>query len=623
MRVGDPRVLTVPAGVTAELARAGDLALSELVERALELARNAHPAAPGVWRLAAHACDHDTDAALRARIDEGLAAALTVSDNDESQALLARAVEAREQLADPLALAVARGRHALAAAVGGHDAAVAVLHDVAPVIDTHGTAEDRVVHLRRRAWASLLTAHTEDERALGVALLYHAEAAASAISCHSEVLASQAMLLELAPPTDADERIQAWQQHVEQLREHEWWWRLGAACLRLGQEQVVAGVDPDDADEVLALLADAIRYGLEWGETEVAAHAMYLRARLLVDVQRPDEARVAAFSAVVRAAEIGNDELAACARLELGAAYGAFGQYGPAKEILNTAIAATDPSDVQNLVRAGELMGSTVLAEGDAIGAAAHFDAASERAERGGELASAAQTAQLAAQALSQAGDAARAVIGYRRAMDLFAQAELWERALAAQRLQADALSTAGRLDEAVSVLDAAVDELDPSWRRAELEDHAARLLAKAGRGADALARAGRAAALHEAEGRNGDAAYAAALAAQITLVLLADPVAAEESALRAVRFAAQSDDDDEAGVEASSTLARVLDALAAPGAVPPPAAPVPAAPVPAAPVPAAPAAAAPAPEPHVKPGPSPRLSPRPSPRPRPVPEAQ
>ncbi|MCW2631107.1 MAG: hypothetical protein JWR88_69 [Pseudonocardia sp.] len=573
MSAGDPRGRTVPAWVTAELARAAELPLPELMECAAELARDAHPAAAAVWRLAARACagdaDSATDVALRARIDEGLGAALTISGNAESRALLARAVTAREQLGDPLALAVARGRAALSAAVGGDEAAAAVLHDIAPVIETHGTAEDRVVHLRRRAWATLLAAHTEDNRALGVALLHQAQAAATAISCHREVLACQAMLLELASPPDAGERIEAWQQYVDQLRDQQCWWRLGAASLRLAQERVVAGVDPDDADDaadVLKLLVDAVRYALEWGEPAVAAQAMYLRARLLVDLQRPDEARIAAFSALVRAAEIGDDQLAARSRLELGAAYGALGEFGAAKEILNTAVAATDPSDLQSLVRAGQLMGSTVLAEGYPIAAAVQFDAASDRAERGGELASAAQTAQLCAQALEQAGDIAQAVVSFGRAAELFARAQSWDRALTVRHLQADALVRAGRPDEAISALDAPLDGLDPSWGRANLEEHAARLLAEAGRGKQALARAETAEALLEAVGDSGGAACAAALGAQISLVVLADPVAAEESALRAVQLAAQSD-DDEAGLEVSRTLAKVLDALAVPDA--------------------------------------------------------
>jgi hypothetical protein len=160
------------------------------------------------------------------------------------------------------------------------------------------------------------------------------------------------------------------------------------------------------------------------------------------------------------------------------------------------------------------------------------------------------------------------AASAYVRAARLFIAAEEGQGAVRMYRAQAAALTDAGRFDEALAALAQAGnaaeelapgDDVNPAWERAEVDDQSARVLAVAGRGVEAVHRALSAEQRHMEAGAHSDAAYAAALAAQVTLDLLEDAAAAEPVARRALAHA-EAAEDESVLAAAAVTLAEVLD---------------------------------------------------------------
>ncbi len=559
----------LPVGVAAELIGAEGLALKALVTRAEELGVIGHPAAGALWRrvdeLAGPACAPR----IRAAIDDGLGRDLASTDPFTSRTLLLGVVDRWSTLGDPRKLAVARSRAAVAAALAGeHDEAVAESSDAGTELARHGTAMERLHHRHRCAYIRLATAADDAGRAEASRLFHDHAAYADALGAVADMTQSRIILLDrLNEPSDVDEVAQAWAECGVAAREvgREWW--LPHIAVRLAQARLAAGWFPDRFDDVLAPLAAAVRSGDEWGEPRTAAYARYLTGELLAEAERYADALDPAFDAVVRAEDAGVESLVTDARALLGSVYHELDRDHEAVEFLESALPELSEHDHGALYRVRYRLGVSLRRLGEHREAAEHLNVASEIAERAGIAASAAHAANLVGVALEPV-DPATSATAYERAARLFAAADEEQGAIRMQRARAAVLAESGRYDDALAALELAAqaadvltpsDGVDPGWERAEIDDQSARVLAVAGRAIEAVHRALSAEQRHQEVGAASDAAYAATLAAQVTLDLLEDAEAAEPVARRALAHADISG-DDQARSAAVSALADVLD---------------------------------------------------------------
>jgi len=565
-----PGVLpAAPIGVAAELIGAEGLDLAALAGRAEELATIGHPAAGALWRRAADLTGPDTDPRLLAAIDDGIGRDLASTDPFGSRELLGRAVERWVEIGDPRKLAIARSRAAVAAALAGeHDEAIAEAAAAGSVLADIGTALEQLHHEHRCAYIRLAVAADDPGRAEAAALFRAHAAHATALGATADATQSRIILLDrLDEPSDPDSAAVAWQDCAEIARVigRDWW--LPHLSVRLAQARLTAGWFPERLEELLAPLADAVRHGDEWGEARSAAYASYLRAELLAEAERYEEARGPAFDAVVRAEDTGTAGLITDSRALLGAVYHELERDHEAIQFLEAALPELAEHDHAALYRVRYRLGVSFRRLGEYRDAATHLAVASEIAERAGVAGSAAHAANLVGVALEQVEPVA-AASAYARAARLFADADEDQGVVRMHRAQAAALAEATRFDEALAALAEAAtaaealspsEDVDPRWERAEVDDQSARVLAVAGRGVEAVQRALSAEQRHREVGAHSDAAYAATLAAQVTLDLLEDPAAAEPVARRAAAHAAASEDDS-ARTAAAVALADVLD---------------------------------------------------------------
>jgi tetratricopeptide (TPR) repeat protein len=558
-----------PIGVAAELIGAGGLGLSALAARAEELAAIGHPATATLWRQVAELAGPDADQRLLAAVDDGIGRDLAGTDPFGSRERLVQAVRRWEEIGDERKLAIARSRAAVAAALtGDHDEAVAESAVAGLVLDEIGTPLERLHHQHRRAYIRLAIAADDAGRAEAAALFRGHAARATELGATADAAQSRIILLDrLDEPADPDEAAQAWQECAETARTvgREWW--LPHISIRLAQSRLAAGWYPDRLEAVLAPLADAVRFGDEWGEYRSAAYASYLRAELLTEAERYEEARGFAFDAVVRAEDTGSDGLSTDARVLLGSVYHELERDHEAIQFLEAALPSLAETDHAALYRVRYRLGASFRRLGEYRDAATHLAAASEIAEQAGVAGSAAHAANLVGVALEEVEPVA-AASAYARAARLFADAEEEQGVVRMHRAQAAALAGASHYDDALEALQQAAiaaeallpaEGVDPGWERAEVDDQSARVLAVAGRGVEAVQRALSAEQRHREVGAHSDAAYAAALAAQVTLDLLEDPAAAEPVARRAVAHA-DAADDESARAAAAVSLADVLD---------------------------------------------------------------
>jgi tetratricopeptide (TPR) repeat protein len=563
------RAEAVPVGVTAELIGAEGLDVTALAAHAEELALIGHPATGALWRRVAELAGPDADPALLAAIDDGIGRDLAGTDPFGSRERLVRAVERWAAIGDERKLVIARSRAAVAAALAGaHDEAVAECEAAGAVIAELGTPTDQLHHRHRWAYVRLASAVDDAGRAEAAALFREHAALADELGATADAAQSRIILLDrLDEPSDPDAAAAAWQDAVETARAvgREWW--LPHLSIRLAQSRLAAGWYPDRLDAVLATLADAVRYGDEWGEDGSAAYASYLRAELLTEAARYDEARGPAFDAVVRAEDTGAPGLVTDARILLGTVYHELERDHEAVQFLETALPALPEDDHAALYRVRYRLGVSLRRLGENRDAATHLAVASEIAERAGVAGSAAHAANLVGVALEQVEPVAAAT-AFARAARLFVAADEELGAVRMHRARAATLAEAGHYDDALTALtDAATaadalepaEGVDPRWERAEVDDQSARVLAVAGRGVEAVQRALSAEQRHREVGAHSDAAYAAALAAQVTLELLEDAAAAEPVARRAVAHA-EASDDESARTAAAVVLADVLD---------------------------------------------------------------
>jgi tetratricopeptide (TPR) repeat protein len=337
--------------------------------------------------------------------------------------------------------------------------------------------------------------------------------------------------------------------------------------VRLAQARLADGAFPDRLEEILAPLADAVRFGDEWGEPRSAAYARYLTAELLAESERYADACGPAFDAVLRAEDTALTPLITDARALLGSIYHELERDHEAVQFLETALPELPDHDHAALYRIRYRLGVSLRRLDEHRDAATHLAVASEIAEQAGITGSAAHAANLVGVVLEPV-DAEMSASAYERAARLFAAADEPQGTVRMHRARAAVLAQASRYDDALAALTQAAqaadvlepaEGIDPHWERAEIDDQSARVLAVAGRGVESVHRALSAEQRHQEAGAPSDASYAATLAAQVTLDLLEDAAAAEPVARRALSHADLSGDERARSV-AVAALADVLD---------------------------------------------------------------
>lgn len=563
-------VPVIPDGITAELIGAEGLDAEALAAHADELTDAGHPAAQQVWDRLANGIGDDADPRLLARISEGIGRMIATTDPAAGREQLREAAQFWESVGDDRALAITRGRLAIfAALLGDIDTAHENIIAADEVLTAVGTPAEQLDHLFRRANIAMILASDDDDRAEAVQLLREHTTRARELGLAIDAAESKAVLLdEFNDAADADEATASWTQVAEAFRAAGRGWRLPHILVRLTQARLAAGWLAEQPDIVIGTLAEAVSTADSWGITGAGTYAAYLRADLMASDERFPEAARAAFEAVVRAEDSGEQTLLALSRSILGRVYAALDRYDEAVHFLEAALPGLPETDQVERYHAHSALGRAYHELVEVRQSAKHFATASEIAEAAGEIGAAASAARQAASALDN-DDPAAAAAAYERAASLFGAAEQPLGVVRMYRAQAAALARTESADDALKALDLAAeavvlvqpgDDVDPRWERAEIDDQSARVLASAGRGVEAVHRALSAEQGHLDAEAPDDAAYAATLAAQVTLELLEDPAAAEPVARRGLAHA-EAADHDQARVNAAMVLAEVLDA--------------------------------------------------------------